>query len=185
MASSQKSFFLISFLPAVAYWYLEEHYSLKTALIGGIILAVIEMILEKIFTKHIHKISLLNFVLMVALGGISFLGDSGIWFKLQPAFICFFFGLMFTFKLVKNESLMADLMKDMGKALPFSPELFHKLEWRLVFFFYGYALLMGYLALQAPTSWWVFMKTFGFYLSFGLYFIILLFWMRKQRVMNG
>ena len=32
----KKNFFLISFLPAILYWYLEENYPVKIAVIGGL-----------------------------------------------------------------------------------------------------------------------------------------------------
>lgn len=62
---SQKNFFWASFLPAIAYWYLEENYSLQIALIGGLVLAVLEMTLEWLFTKHIHTLSKFNFFLIL------------------------------------------------------------------------------------------------------------------------
>ena len=52
MNGASKPYFLLSFLPAVAYWYLETYYTLEVALIGGILLGVIEMVLEKKFTGH-------------------------------------------------------------------------------------------------------------------------------------
>ncbi len=83
---NNKPFFFLSFLPAIAYWYLESNYDLQTALIGGLVLATVEILLEKIFTKHVHAISKFNFYLVVVLGGIAFIGQEGIWFKLQPFF---------------------------------------------------------------------------------------------------
>jgi intracellular septation protein len=65
-----KNLFLISFLPAVAYWYLESNYDLKTALIGGIILGVAEILFEKFFIGHVHTISKFNFYLILLLGGV-------------------------------------------------------------------------------------------------------------------
>jgi intracellular septation protein len=171
MQKNHHSFFLISFLPAIAYWYLEEHYTLKIALAGGVILGVVEMILERVFTGRVHKMSQLNFLLLSFLGGLSFLGESGIWFKLQPFFLCAFFSIMFISKLLKKESLIHDLSKDMGRNLPINKDLLLILEWRLTYYFIFYALLMLILAFFASTSIWAMAKTAGFYISFFIYFI--------------
>ena len=83
--SFSKSFFLISFLPAIAYWYLDEYYPVRIAITGGLALAILEISAEKIFIKHVHTISKANFFLILFLGGLSLLGDEGVWFRLQPA----------------------------------------------------------------------------------------------------
>ncbi len=51
-----KNFFLISFLPAIAYWYLEENYPVMIAVTGGMILATIEVLFEKIYFKHVQHL---------------------------------------------------------------------------------------------------------------------------------
>ena len=84
MANNSKRFFLLSFFPAIAYWYLEENYSIKIAAIGGLALAFGEIIFERILLKEIHKISILNFMLILFLSTLSLIADDGLWFKLQP-----------------------------------------------------------------------------------------------------
>ena len=79
-------YFLMSFIPAVAYWILESNFSLEIALIGGIILGVLEMIVEKKFSGHVHTLSKVNLSLIVVLGVISLIAKEGVWFKLQPTF---------------------------------------------------------------------------------------------------
>ena len=79
-------YFLLSFIPAVAYWLLETYTTLEIALIGGIVLGIIEMILEKYFTGYVHTLSKVNISLIVILGVISLLAKEGVWFRLQPTF---------------------------------------------------------------------------------------------------
>ncbi|MDC1175648.1 septation protein IspZ, partial [Bacteriovoracaceae bacterium] len=157
---NSKNFFMISFLPAIAYWYLEENYPLRIAIAGGLALAVLEMILEKIFTKHVHGISKFNFYLILVLGGLSLIGDEGIWFKLQPSFTGVGIGLFIFFKLKFGEGLLQEMAKSLDKPIP--PGGFFKTietHMGLLFFFYG--LFMAYVAINLTTGQWLFYKTAG------------------------
>jgi len=73
-----KPYFLLSFIPAVAYWLLETYTTLEIALIGGILLGIVEMILEKYFTGHVHTLSKVNLALIVILGGFSMVAKEGV-----------------------------------------------------------------------------------------------------------
>lgn len=179
-SNSSKSFFLISFLPAIAYWYLEANYSLHIALLGGMTLSIVEISLEKLITHQVHKISIFNFLLILFLGGISLLGDDGIWFKLQPAFTGLFMGCYFLFNSFKKESLMFDMMMSMNtsRVLPM-PLLFFMEKW-LGFFMLFYGILMANIAFFCETSVWLFWKTIGFYTSSLIFFILMILYMRKN-----
>ena len=107
---SQKNFFLISFLPAIAYWYLEENYPIRIAIAGGLALSILELTLEYIFTKHLHSLSKFNFGLILFLGGLSLLGDEGIWFKLQPAIT----GIVIAIFLLVKRKLGKDSLQSVG-----------------------------------------------------------------------
>jgi intracellular septation protein len=181
MINSKKSpYFLLSFVPATGYWILETYFSLSVALVGGIILALLEMTIEKIFTKKLHTISKLNLFLILFLGGISLWAQEGIWFKLQPTFTGFsLFGFMCFFKL-KKKSLMADMMKEINTELPFPEEVYLKLEWHLSLFLLFFALFMCYVAFNESTSTWIFWKTGGFYFAFFIFLIGEFFYMRKS-----
>jgi intracellular septation protein len=176
-----KNFFLISFLPAIAYWYLEENYSLQIAIIGGLGLAVLEIVLEKIFTKHVHSLSKFNLILLLLLGGLSLLGDEGIWFKLQPFFtglgICFFL----IYKLIRGNGMLYEMIENLNNFKELPPkEIIISLEKHLTVFFLIYSIWMGYLAVYMDTKYWIFFKTIGLYICFGVFFIIEFFLMRSR-----
>jgi intracellular septation protein len=177
--SSSNKFFLFSFFPAIAYWYLESKYPLKIAVAGGLVLALIEISAEKIFFKHVHTLSKFNFFLLLFLGGLSLLGDDGIWFKLQPFFTGLVFGGVLIFYLKKGKGLMAEMMESMGKAdLP--EPIFRSLEWHVAILMISYGIFMAGIAFFTPTSTWVFFKTAGFYLVFAVFMLVEVFYMRKQ-----
>ncbi len=175
-----KSFFFLSFLPALAYWYLEENYPIKIAVTGGLILAVLEILLEKIFTKHVHTLSKFNFLLLLILGGMSLQGENGIWFKLQPFFTGIIMGGFLLYKLKTGEGLFLEMTTSMHPdKVPPKAMLIH-LERDLSFFLIVYGCGMGALALWGTTSQWAFFKTIGFYIAFAFFFVIEMLILRRK-----
>ncbi|PIP94552.1 MAG: hypothetical protein COW00_08535 [Bdellovibrio sp. CG12_big_fil_rev_8_21_14_0_65_39_13] len=183
-SAPSKNFFLISFLPAIAYWYLDENYPVKIALAGGLILAVIEVLIEKIFTKHVHTISKFNFFLILLLGALSFLGDDGVWFKLQPLFTGIGMSAFMFYRLKRGKGLLLEMMESMPqkKNVLLPDFVFQMMEWHMAFFLLGYGIFMAVLAIYASTGTWAFFKTIGFYLAFAVYMVIE--FVMIKRVMN-
>lgn len=178
MKSLSKNFFILSFIPATAYWYLEANYPVRVALLGGLLLAFIELSFEWFFCKKLHTLSKVNFYLILFLGGISLLGDDGIWFKLQPAFSGICIGGFLTYKWLKDESLMYEMMISLNTKNP-APEFIVKmLEKHVSIFFILYGLFMGAVAFTFSTDVWIFFKTLGFYLIFFIFFIFEVIYMR-------
>ncbi len=180
-----KNFFLISFLPAMAYWYLEENYPIRIAVTGGLILATLEICIERYFTKHVHGISKFNFILIAMLGGLSLIGDEGIWFKLQPFFTGVIMGGFLLFKLWRGTGMMEEMMLSMMDEDKRPPSfVIRSLELHSSLFFFLYGIFMGFVALYWTTDRWIFFKTAGFYISFAVFFVFELVYMRlKMRKM--
>lgn len=172
MQNGQKPYFLLSFLPAVAYWYLETYYTLEVALIGGILLGVIEMLLEKKFTGHVHTLSKLNIALVVILGGVSLIAKEGVFFKLQPTFTGLALASYLVFKKLKKQSLMVEMLSDMKQKPPLPDEIYKVMEWHMCLFLIGFAAFMAFVALKETTATWLFWKTGGFYIAFGGFMIV-------------
>lgn len=172
MNNAQKPYFLLSFLPALAYWYLESNYSLEVALIGGILLGLIEMVLEKKFTGHVHTLSKLNIILIVVLGGISLIAKEGVFFKLQPTFTGIALSSFLVFKKLKNQSLMVEMLNDMKQRPPLPDEVYKTMEWHMCLFLVVFAFFMAWVALKESTATWLFWKTGGFYIAFGAFMVV-------------
>jgi intracellular septation protein len=171
-------YFLLSFIPALAYWGLETYFSLEIALIGGILLGVIEMILEKKFTGHVHTLSKLNIALVVVLGIISLLAKEGVWFKLQPTFTGLSVAGYLIYKKIRNESLMLEMLEDMKQKVPLPPSSYKTMEWHMCLFLLGFAIFMGKVAIYNSTANWIFWKTAGFYMVFGGFMVFEMIYMR-------
>lgn len=173
--------FLTSFLPAVAYWYLDEHYPVKIALIGGISLSILEILFEKFYNKHVHSLSKFNFFLIVFLGGISLLGENGIWFKLQPALSFWGISIFFIYRLRNGRGVFNELIESMGQKRRPPEFLIKAMEVQITYLFIVYGILMAILAIWFPTSTWVFFKTIGLYLILGI-FMGVQFFLNKKRM---
>lgn len=168
----KNNIFLISFIPAVAYWYLEANYSIKTAVIGGMILSVLEILFEKIFFKHVHQISKINFFLMFFLGGFSLANENGIWFKLQSFISMWIMSFFMLYKRSKGKGLFVELMQDMNDENVFSEKALNLFERNFIVFFLIYGALMGGLAVFAETNIWAFFKSAGFFICCGIFSIV-------------
>lgn len=178
--NKQNKFFFISFIPAIAYWYLEANYDLKTALIGGVGLAIVEISFEKIYFKHVHKISLFNFYLILILGSIAFVGNDGIWYKLQPFFTGFFTSMFLFYQKYKKKSFLMETLIEMGKVPPIPAEFMQRMELHLAIFMLSYGSFMAIVAFTMNTDQWLFFKTAGFYLASFIFFGFEMFSMKKK-----
>ncbi len=176
-----KNFFLISFLPAILYWYLEANYPVKVAVIGGCSLALLEIIVEKIWINHIHSLSKMNFFLMLFLGGLSIFGDNGLWFKLQPMFTGACIGSYILISSARGKSILYEMMNSLGDQKNMVPNfIFNMLERHLALFFIIYGIFMGGVAFLWSTDYWLFFKTAGFYIISVLFFIFEIIIIRKK-----
>ncbi len=164
----------------MAYWYLEENYPIRIAVMGGLALAILEIAFEYFYTKHIHTLSKFNFLLILFLGGLSLLGDEGIWFKLQPSFSGWAIGGYMAYRLWKGKGLMLEMMESMPKKSPMPPFIFQLMEKHMVFLFIGYGSFMAFVAMMWSTDRWLFWKTIGFYIVFALFAVVEIFFMRGK-----
>ncbi len=166
---SSNFYFFLSFIPALGYWFLESYYSLTVALVGGVILGVSEIIIEKIFSGKVHSISRLNLGLVVFLGIISLWAQEGIWFKLQPTFTGIILFLFLGYQRLQKKSFMVEMMKDFNQKLPLPPDHYLMLEWHLALFVLIFGMFMAYIAVTQSSDVWIFWKTIGFYLAFFIF----------------
>jgi intracellular septation protein len=164
--------FLLSFIPAVAYWLLETYSTLGWALAGGMLLGLIEMAVEKKLFGHVHTVSKLNVGLILVLGSLSLWASEGLWFKLQPTFTGAAIAAFLVFKKLKGESLMLQMLDDFKQRPPLPAELYFTLETHLCAFLVFFAVFMAHVAVNESTATWLFWKTGGFYLAFGGFMLV-------------
>ncbi len=141
-------------------------------------MAIVELSLEKIFTGETHALSRFNFVLILILGTIAYIGQKGLWFKLQPFFTGLFMSGYLLWKLKTAEGILWEMLQVTGKALP-PKMMILRLEKHLAFFLLFYGIFMAGLAIFASTAVWAFFKTIGLYIAFALFMVAELLSLRR------
>lgn len=146
---------------------------------GGLGLALLELALEWIFTKHLHALSKLNFLLILVLGLISLWAHEGIWFKLQPFFTGLFMGGALIITYFRGGSFMYEMVEMMQNPAP-PKEMIRSMELHVAIFLIVYGIFMAILAIWSDTPTWTFFKTIGLYLCFGVFMLVEMIYQRMK-----
>lgn len=170
----------LSFLPALAYWWLESTQPLNVALSVGIGLAVLEVTVEKLYTGHVHTLSRLNFGIILLLGVLSLFAHEGVWFKLQPTMTGVICGTWLIFNQSKGKTMLIEAMQDMGRPWPFPEVWLRDFERHVIGFIFCYSTFMAYWTFWGTTAQWAFWKTGGQYMSFGAFMVVEFWWLRHK-----
>ena len=170
----------LSFLPALAYWWLEATQPLNVALTVGIGLSVLEVTVEKIYTGKVHTLSKLNFGIIVVLGLLSIFAREGVWFKLQPTITGVICGTWLIFNQSKGKTMMVEAMQDMGRPWPFPEVWLRDFERHVIIFIFSFSTFMAYWTIWGTTAQWAFWKTGGQYMSFGVFMVVEFWWLRRK-----
>lgn len=177
---NKNTFLIFSFIPAVAFVVLESFLPLKEALIASIALSVVEIAAEKIFLKKVHKLSLVNFFLILLFGSISLLEEDSLWFQLQGTFMGALIGLGLMIRLKMGKSLMQELLVEMKPKQVPPTHIVRMIEYHMCYFFLLHALINALFALYLPLSWWKFFKVGGFYALMLPYLVVEILLIRRE-----
>ena len=185
----KKSQLFVAFLPLLVFWAVEEFWGLKAALIVGCITAVLEVAWEKFVAKKVSFITLASNALVLGLGGVSFLMDSGIAFKLQPMVMEFAMaGFMIGMRVTGKEPFMVRMLRE-APALDATkreqilslPGFIHRLrhmDTTFIGFLLVHGLAVGAAAIWGSTRLWILLKGVLFYV---LMVVVFLPFMRRPR----
>lgn len=173
---------LIVIIPVVAYTILEYLYDPKTAVIGGVIIAALEILAEKIFFKHVLKIAYMNFILIAALGGVSVFQDNEVWFKLFPAITSIFVGGYLLYQIKRGNSVINEFMDIMQPDNPHK-HMMPFFEREMAYFSLWFGVLMIGIPFYFSTGVWAFMKVGGSMILFLIHMGIRIAWVKRKN--NG
>ncbi len=168
-----KNALFLALLPLVLFWGVEEYFGLKAALIVGCVVAVIEIVWEKTKNSKVSFITLASNSLILGLGGISFLMDSGVAFKLQPAVMEIGMAVFLVIVARRGEPFLlrtfrefkgADTAKrEMLLSQAWFVEKIQKTDRRMVWFFLFHGLAVACAAVWGSTRMWILLKGVLFY----------------------
>jgi len=179
--NSSKFSFLAGVLPLIGYMLVENYYGPFWGVIAGIAIGASEIIIEKIQTKKISKITWMSNLLVFILGAVSLISDDGIWFKLQPAILEFAMFAFFLWSWYQKQPFLWELLKKQNPTFPdHLKEFFSGITFRSSFFMLFHSLLATWAAFFWTTEAWVALKGLGFTISFVVYLFIEMFFIRHQ-----
>ena len=175
--------FLPGLLPLVVYILADEIWGTTTGLIVAIVFGIIQLIYTYIKVKALDKFTMLDTFLIIILGGISYLLENDIFFKLKPALIgailCIILGLS-AFSRLNIFALMSKRYLDGMEIKDEQLKQFNRSIKILFFIFSFHTLLVIYSAFYMSKEAWAFISTALFYILFVLYFLFELLSKRMQ-----
>lgn len=168
-----KGTLFLALLPLILFWAVEEFFGLKTALVVGCIAAILEIAYEKIRYKKVTFVTWISNMLVLGLGAVSYVFDSGIAFKLQPAIMEVGMGAMMLFTSIRGEPFLIKMMKefkgvdvekrDALMQVPWFVERLKSANTRLIVFFFLHAIALTWAAIWGSSRIWILLKGVLFY----------------------
>lgn len=177
------SLFFAGLLPVIAFTVIEEKYGVVYGLIAGMAFGFGEIIYELLRHRKVATMTWIGNGLLLALGGISLLSSEGLWFKLQPAIMEALFALAMWGSCLVKKPLLVFLAEKQGQQLPEAVK--RKLvgvTWRTGLFFAIHTALAVWAALEWSTTNWALLKGIGLTVSFIIYLLGEVFYLRRTAV---
>lgn len=168
-------------LPIIAFTVIEEKYGVITGLIAGMIFGGGEIIYEVIRHRKVATMTWVGNGLLLGLGGISLISSEGLWFKLQPALMEGLFALAMWGSCLIRKPLLVFLAEKQGQRLPdLVKSKLVGVTWRTGLFFGTHTGIAVWAALEWSTTNWALLKGIGLTVSFVLYLLTEVFYLRKS-----
>ena len=173
----------LGLLPVVLFAVIEDSFGTLWGLAAGMIFGLGEILWEYKTERRVSAITLGGNGMLLVLGGVSLLTDSGIWFKLQPAVLEAVFAIILWGSWwLKKPMLLLLMQKQGGLPRDFEQNLkpgavgvlrqgFSGLTLRMGFFFAIHAGLAVWAALDWSTAAWALLKGVGLTVSLLVYMV--------------
>lgn len=172
-AQSMKRQLFSALLPLVLFWAVEALYGLKAALVVGCVAAVIEIVWERFSQGKVSFLTWASNGLVLGLGGVSFLMDSGVAFKLQPAVMEVSMAGLLGWLRITGEPFMLRTFRDAPMPDPGKRDFLLAQAWflkrlrdadsRLIVFFVIHGLAVAWAAIWGSSTVWILLKGVVFY----------------------
>lgn len=180
--TQMRSLLLAGLLPVILFTVIEEMYGTLWGLIAGMVFGVGEIAWELIKYRRVETMTWAGNGLLLGLGGISLLTDTGVWFKLQPSILEGVMGGVLIGSVILKRPLLYAMMKQQmeEKVVPtFSEKVgttffaaLGGMTLRMGLFLWVHAGLAAWVALYGSTRVWAVLKGVGFTVSFIVYLVV-------------
>ena len=135
---------------------------------GFIPIFLLSIALLWLLTGHLSKMQIVTAVLITVFGGLSVWFNDPRFFKMKPTIIYLLFGGALGLGLLRGQSYLQSVMEGL---MPLTDAGWMILTRRLMFFFFGLALLNEVIWRTQTEETWVYFKTFGLTAAIFVFFI--------------
>ena len=104
-------------LPLIVFAIIDAYAPLKTALIGAVIISIIECLFTYFYFGRLDSVSYLTVVLVIGLAALSYKKQSPLFFKMKPAIMSLIFGSILIGSWLIDEPLMRTFMNKYSTVL--------------------------------------------------------------------
>tara|TARA_Y100000991_G_C21931366_1_gene330984 strand:+ start:492 stop:1046 length:555 start_codon:yes stop_codon:yes gene_type:complete len=168
------SMILFGICPLIIFVILDTFASVKTAVAGAVIFALVELIYTLVFYKRIDTITVISLLFVAVFGFFSYKTDNSIYFKLQPVV----FGVIFSMiclimqalgkpilnvMMSKYQYMLPDQMRA-NMTLPLFQDMMTKVSFFLGWGLLAHALLVAYSVYYLSNWWWLAIRGVGLYI---------------------
>jgi len=175
------AFFFGGLLPVIAFTVIEEKYGVVAGLVAGMVFGVGEILYEFLRERKVTPMTWMGNGLLLGLGALSLISNEGLWFKLQPSLMEGIFALLMWGSCLMKKPFLVFIASQQGHELP--DKVKGKLKgvtWRTGVFFAAHSALAVWAALDWSTTNWALLKGVGLTLSFILYLLLEVFYLRRS-----
>ncbi len=165
---------LPGFLPLFVFIAADWIYGTQTGILIAVGFGILEMGYTYIKNKKFDKFILYDTILLSLLGGVSYLLDNDIFFKLKPALIELIFCVILGISVFSGKNIIMMMSKRYMRGVEMPPGYEQKMTGslkNLFFILIGHVLLIVYSAYFMSKEAWVFISGGLFYIVFGVYFL--------------
>jgi len=165
---------LPGFIPLFVFIAIDEIWGTRAGLIASVVIGVGEMGWIGWKEKRFDSFVLLDTSLLVLMGGVSYILDNDIFFKLKPGLVELILCVVLAISSFSKFNIMGMMSKRYLKGISFSEEQMNKMQktTRLMFYvFLAHTALVFYSAFFMSDASWAFISGGLFYLLFGVIFI--------------
>jgi len=166
---------LPGFIPLFVFIAIDEIWGTRAGLIASVVIGVGEMVWIGWKEKRFDSFVLLDTALLVIMGGVSYILDNDIFFKLKPGLVELILCAVLAISSFSRYNIMGMMSKRYLKGMTFSEDQMTKMQktTRLMFYvFLAHTVLVFYSAFFMSDASWAFISGGLFYLLFGVVFIV-------------
>ncbi|HNW51637.1 MAG TPA: septation protein IspZ [Prolixibacteraceae bacterium] len=165
---------LPGFIPLFVFIAADEIWGTKVGLVVAVVVGIAEFFYTYFKEKRFDKFIILDTALLIALGGISFLLDNDIFFKIKPAIIEAILCVILAVSAFTRIDIVGGMSKRYMKGIEMDETVQRKFKETLKVLFWiftAHTLLVVYSAFCMSKEAWAFISGGLFYILFGVYFL--------------